>query len=474
MNSEIQKLTILHTNDIHSLFENMPKIATIFRDFEQKLPNEKLLKIDCGDHMDRMRVETEGSYGLANIEILNRTGYEAVTLGNNEGLTFEPSLLSELYKKHADFQVIGSNIYDLKSNKIPSWMKPYLIIKKGKLKVGIVGVTINFSLFYELLGLDVKEPLEVIRTLVEELRPQVDMIIIISHLGLPTDQRMAKEIKGIDCILGAHTHHLLEEPLFIGDAMICAAGKLGQYVGVAELEFDFENHRMLSANARCINVSSYSNDAEIEDTIRKYKEIGIKKLSEPIAELEQTLQISWNKESPLGNLLAQGLKNWTGAQIGIVNSGQILKPLYQGRITREILLEICPSPINPCRMWLKGKQIREACEQALLPEFQQKSIRGFGFRGEVLGILNFDGMKVEYLNGKVMDIWVENERLVEEQEYLVGTIDMFTFGIGYHSLKEGRDIKFYLPEFLRDVLLDQIQNPEEILRSSNLRWIERG
>ncbi|MFS1511790.1 bifunctional UDP-sugar hydrolase/5'-nucleotidase [Chengkuizengella sp. SCS-71B] len=469
---DTQKLTILHTNDIHSFFENMPKIATVFREFENKLPKEQLLKIDCGDHMDRMRIETEGSYGLANIEVLNHTGYEIVTLGNNEGLTFEPNLLSELYERHADFQVLGSNIYDIKSGKIPTWLKPYSILTKGKLKVGLIGVTIDFSLFYELLGLDVREPLTVIQTLVEKLRSQVDIIVVVSHLGLPTDEKMAHEIQGIDCVLGAHTHHLLKEPIYIGNTMICAAGKLGQYVGMIEIEYDFGLGHIKKRTARVISVSNYLNDKKIQEMIEKYKKIGIKKLSEPISEIERELEIKWDRESSLGNLLAQGLRSWTDAQIGIVNSGQILKGLTNGKITREILLEICPSPINPCRMWLKGKQIREACEQALLLEFQQKPIRGFGFRGEVLGILSFDGLKVKYVDQRVVNIWVGENRLEDEEEYLVGTIDMFTFGIGYHSLKSGKDIEFYLPEFLRDILLQQIQNPEEITRSRDLRWIE--
>ncbi|NBI28233.1 bifunctional metallophosphatase/5'-nucleotidase [Chengkuizengella marina] len=473
MNTEVHKLTILHTNDIHSLFENMPKIATVFREFENKLPKEQLLKIDCGDHMDRMRIETEGSYGLANIEVLNHTGYDIVTLGNNEGLTFEPGILSDLYERHADFQVLGSNIYDKKTGNIPNWLKPYSIIIKDKLKVGLIGVTIDFSLFYELLGLDVREPLAVIQTLVGKLRSQVDIIVVVSHLGLPTDKKMANEIQGIDCVLGAHTHHLLEEPIYIGNTMICAAGKLGQYVGVVELEYDLDNSHIVKGTARVINVSNYPNDKKIQETIDKYKQIGVKKLSEPITQIERDLEIKWDEESSLGNLLAQGLRSWTGAQIGIVNSGQILKSLTMGEITREILLEICPSPINPCRMWLKGKKIREACEQALLLEFQQKPIRGFGFRGEVLGILNFDGMKVEFTDQKVVNIWIGEKRLVDEEEYLVGTIDMFTFGIGYYSLKEGREIKFYLPEFLRDILMHQVQNPDEITRSRELRWIEK-
>ncbi len=101
----------------------------------------------------------------------------------------------------------------------------------------------------------------------------------------------------------------------------------------------------------------------------------------------------------------------------------------------------------------------QALEESLLPEFIQKSIYGFGFRGKELGTLCVDGMTIEYDDGlppysKLRSVWVGEEPLDPEKEYIVGTIDMFTFGIGYLSLAQGTDIVYYLPEFLRKVLAE--------------------
>src|SRR5690349_15556270 len=88
MESELQRLTILHTNDIHSHFEMMSPIAAQIALLKAAAGEEPVLLVDIGDHMDRAALATEGTMGQANIDILNLTGYDAVTIGNNEGLTF--------------------------------------------------------------------------------------------------------------------------------------------------------------------------------------------------------------------------------------------------------------------------------------------------------------------------------------------------------------------------------------------------
>ncbi len=83
----------------------------------------------------------------------------------------------------------------------------------------LIGVTAYFTEYYRLLGWDIQEPLQVTEQLVRKLRPEVDVLIVMSHLGLRLDERMAQEIPGIDVILGGHTHHLLEEAQRMNQAL---------------------------------------------------------------------------------------------------------------------------------------------------------------------------------------------------------------------------------------------------------------
>lgn len=472
----VEKLFVFHTNDIHSHFEYMPQIHTALKQLQQRCEPHHTLLLDIGDHIDRVRLETEGTGGKANIAVMNYAGYEACVPGNNEGLTLDKAMLRQVYSETAQFPVIGTNMTELANGAQPDWMLPYLKINKGPIRIGIIGLTAAFNAFYHELGWSVLPPLDTARTWVNKLRAETDVIIVMSHLGLSWDEKLAESIPGIDCILGGHTHHLLLEPIFLNGTMICAAGKFGQYVGEAEIHFDSSTRKIVHKDARCHATSDFAPDSQVQLIIDRYGEAAHQQLSEVVTVIERPLAHDGAGESVLGNLLAAGLRKWTEAEIGLVNAGQIIHGLDKGVITREIMLEICPSPINPCRMRLQGKRIRQALEAALEDEMMHKPIMGFGFRGKILGTLCFDGLEVVYdadRTGKkrIVQVYSNGAPLEDDRMYVVGTIDMFTFGIGYLSLKEGVDVRYYLPEFIRDVLSEQLKNREAIAEAEKRRWI---
>ncbi|AZN40208.1 bifunctional metallophosphatase/5'-nucleotidase [Paenibacillus albus] len=468
-------VVLLHSNDIHSRLEQAARMAAYIEEVRSSHGADHVLTLDIGDHMDRMRVETEASDGLANIALLNDAGYDAVTIGNNEGLTFTQHQLDEAYGEHARFQTVCANFFNADTKQRPSWMLPSTIIHKAGIRFGLIGVSAAFVAFYELLDWDVTDPLHEVAEQAKQLRTQVDVLIIMSHLGITLDRRMAQEIPGIDLILGAHTHHLLETAEVIGSTHVCAAGKFGEYMGRVDIWFNFET-KQPRFQAACTPMEARVEQPEAAAIIGRYKAEGELRLSRVVAVLDAPLPLSAERESPLGNLLAAGLRRWTDADIGIVNAGQLLSSLTAGEVTAGDLHALCPSPINPCRMKLSGEMIRLSLEEALLPEYIDKPIRGFGFRGLVLGTLAVDGLTIEYVPGnpalhRIVSILVNGEPLQDDRLYIVGTIDMFTFGIGYEKLKNGQEISYYLPEFIRGVLEQELQNKEAIAASRHKRWL---
>ncbi|MFC4776350.1 bifunctional metallophosphatase/5'-nucleotidase [Paenibacillus sp. GCM10023252] len=466
------EVVLLHSNDIHSRLENAAKIASYIAEERRMYGSSRVLAVDVGDHMDRMRAETEGSDGLVNIALLNSAGYEAVTIGNNEGLTYSAEDLHEAYYNHGRFKVVCANLVDQSTGELPEWAVPSTVLVKKNLTIGLIGVTARFTDFYTLMGWEVSDPLETIQQQVKRLREQVDVIVVMSHLGLPMDRRIAEELHGVDLILGGHTHHLLEEPLVIGDTTICAAGKFGEQLGRVEIGLDPITSRPLF-RASCVPVAALEEQPEAAAIISSFKEAGDRRLSRIITRLSAPLPASTERESPLGNLLAAGLRRWTDAEIGIVNTGQLLGGLPSGEVTAGQLHALCPSPINPCRLLLSGTNLRAALEQSLLCEYTRKPIKGFGFRGEVLGGLAVDGLTIAYdlkrpPLERITSVLVNGRELVNEAVYSVGTIDMFTFRVGYETLSLGAQPKFFLPEFIRDVLAEELQN-EDLLRQCQLR-----
>lgn len=473
--NQSKRLIILHTNDLHSCFDNMPKIATAIDEYRSLFAAEDLLLIDCGDHLDRMSMETEGSAGLANVEIMNATGYEVFVPGNNEGLTFPKHLFEGAFRDHAQFDVLACNMFELESGQVPAWMSPWRIMNKGGLKIGIIGLTASYNDFYNPLGWDIQDPFELARITVNLLRSQVDVLILVSHLGLGFDQRMAAEIAGIDCILGGHTHHLLERAIMVGHTLIGAAGKLGNHLGIIELDYDTLHHKRSRLVGFTKDVTKLPDSIRISSIIERYRKSSQAILNQQVAHLYEPLGNTWHEESELGNLLADGIRSWTESEVGLVNAGQLLDGLPAGGITDYHLLTICPSPINPCSLHLTGAQILQALEEALLLEFIDKPIRGFGFRGKVLGTLCLSGLDVQYNVSfppyhKIVSVMINNEHIELDRRYKVGAIDMFTFGAGYTSLSKGLDTRYYLPEFIRDVLKRQLVNQEAIVLSRSSRW----
>lgn len=473
--SQDQILTILHTNDIHSHFEKMGAISAMIHEaVDQSSSHGEVVVFDIGDHMDRMAVETEGTLGGANVDVINLTGYDAITIGNNEGLTFTEDVLTLAYAG-VKCPVVCGNLRIQSTGEPPNWLEPYYIMNKGEIRIGLLGATAPFNAFYELLGLTALDPLETLQDQVAVIREQVDIVILLSHLGLMMDERIAETIEGIDVILGGHTHHVLKEPLIINDTVVCGAGKYGQYVGKVTLKRANGQHRFSLVSGGCCPVNDQLLDEQVTAAILRHREQAEIKLSRTIAITDRELPIHWDKESPFANLLAQAVRKFTGAELSIVNAGQLMGPLPEGNITEGMLHFLCPSPINACTMQLKGSDLRKALEQSLLPEYYDLVFKGFGFRGYQMGILCLDGAEVYYDDSlpayhKITEIRIQGSLLDEERFYSVGTLDMFTFNIGYESLSLGSELSFRLPEFIRDLVGTELQRPRSLDESFIPRW----
>ncbi|RXT05724.1 bifunctional UDP-sugar hydrolase/5'-nucleotidase [Ammoniphilus sp. CFH 90114] len=470
------KLHILHTNDIHSHFHQMPYIAGGIRKLKQEsqAQGEFVVTVDLGDHADRMNPITEGTWGRANIEIMNATGYQFASVGNNEGLTFPKDIFLSFYDE-AKFQVICANLIDSETNQLPRLMKPYFIQQVGPLRVCWISVTAPFPV-YDLLGWIVMDPISTVQEIVTDVRDQVDLVVLLSHTGLRMDHQFAQEVKGIDIILGAHTHDLLETGIHVEDTFIIQTGKFGQYLGQTTVEFDTQTKGIISIKGTCHPTQSFPAAPDIVELIAQQERAASEVLSPAITFLEHDFNISWVEESPLGNLLAEGIRDWVGSEVAMVNAGTLLFSLSRGSVTRKDLLALCPHPINPCKISIKGKFLRNILEEALTDESIHREIRGLGFRGKVMGWMCVDGMSLRYdkrraEGERIESILVQDQPLEEDRIYSIGTLDMFTFGFIFPLFRKAEKIDYFLPEFIRDVLEKELQSTDALARSSKTRWI---
>lgn len=473
--SQTCTLHILHTNDLHSHFENMPQIATCLKEKRRlwEVNNEHVLTVDIGDHTDRMQMKTEATWGQANVRVLNHSGYQYVTIGNNEGLTFPKKELDHLYDQ-AEFQVVAANFVDAKTQAIPRWAIPYDIYECDGIKIAILGVTVAFTTFYEQLGWEVKDPFPILLEYVRQLRPEVEIILVLSHLGYHADVQMAKEIDGIDVILGAHTHRLLTNGEKVNQTWIAQAGKFGEYIGHVRLEIDPKSRRITAGEVEVFSAKDFTKDFELEKVISQDQQTAFEILAQPIADLRWNLLIDWQQETPFGSFLAASIRHWTNAEVGLANGGLLLHALKQGEVTRKDLLTCLPHPINPCLVELTGSQLLSVLQKAIQPSTVNKELIGFGFRGKKHGWLGVDNLQIQYRVEEerpvVTEVLVAGHPIDLDRSYKIGTVDMFMFNRLYPEFQEAPH-HFFLPEVLREIIAEMITNEKVLEECFTKRWL---
>lgn len=452
---------LYHTNDLHSHFFHWPQISTFLkgaREYHERR-GEAMLQFDIGDHLDRADPMTEGTSGQGNVQLLNELAYDAVTIGNNEGITLEKKDLQHLYDA-ASFPVLVANLFDAQKQRPRNMISYQIFSLTNGLTIAAIGITIPFSTFYESLGWQVVDPFKQLEPLIRKVREQADMVVLLSHMGLSFDQQMAREVDGIDIILGAHTHHLLEQGVDVNGTVISQCGKFGDYVGEMKVSFDTDKNQMISCDSRCVPIDGYAEDGHTKALLAKLTEDGQAYLREEVTVLRASLDVSWFDDSPFTKLLAQALKAWCQAEIGMVNAGVLLASLPKGSVAKADIHRVCPHPINPCTLAIRGDELKEIIRQSLTEQMMHLQIKGLGFRGKVMGRMVFDGVEIETTDHKNREVVVHGDPIDPGRYYNVATIDMFTLGPLFPGLSE-KPVQYFLPEMLRDVLAWKLQNGAE-------------
>ncbi|MBR8537766.1 metallophosphatase [Carboxylicivirga sediminis] len=269
------KLTILHTNDVHSHIDPFPandarwankggfaRRAQLINQI--RTDQEHVLLFDCGDIFQGTPYFNIYK-GKLEIELMNKMGYDAATIGNHEFDNGIEALANNIQR--AKFPFVCTN-YDVSDSVLSDLTVPYKVIQKGPLKVGVIGLGI------ELAGLvnpksyketRYNDPIEAANITALVLREKLgcDLIIALSHLGYKyksdkvSDVLLATNSQHIDIILGGHTHTFMEAPdkvqnLNGKEVIVNQAGWGGIYLGHLDLELTLQNKKSVAlVNSIC-------------------------------------------------------------------------------------------------------------------------------------------------------------------------------------------------------------------------------
>ena len=257
-----KQLHILHTNDTHScimpLNPNLADTAVAGRGGflrrvamikEERAKNPDLLLIDSGDFSQGSPFYTMFK-GDVEVGLMNLMGYDAVTIGNHE-FDFGLENMARIFKM-AKFPVVCAN-YDFTGTCVEGLVKPYVIIKRNGLKIGLFGLSPQLEGLVDLSkckGVTYLDPIEVGNRVAAELKhdKKCDVVICVSHLGWLRpdemgDQKLLASSKDIDLVLGGHSHSYFKALRYVNNAdgkavPVDQNGKNAMYVGKLTLSFD--------------------------------------------------------------------------------------------------------------------------------------------------------------------------------------------------------------------------------------------
>lgn len=442
----VEVIHIYHTNDLHSHFDHWPRIQSFLQKRKKwhEEHGEACFLFDIGDHADRWHPLTEASMGQENTRLLNESGFHAVTIGNNEGITFPHDGLDQLYDNR-QFDVLVANLFQLDGNR-PSWAKDHTIYEtKTGIKIGVTGLTASYEHLYKLLGWKVLDPIEALKAQVAQLKDRADIIVLLSHLGIHDDESIGREFPDIDLIIGGHTHHILHEGKIVHDTLLACAGKYGMYVGHVSLSID--NGKIIDKKAWLYDTNELPIVEEEENIVRDLYIKGKDRLSHDIV----SLNIPYTSKEEVAELLCAAMREWCKADCALINEGLILEDFAPGKITRFDLLKNCPHPINPCVVELTGAELKEVLIQSLDEKWKEMQIFGLGFRGKVMGKMIHSGIRVQK-GAHSYQFFIEEELLQPTLTYKIAIPDMFTFGRFFPSIFRAKNKHYFLPEFMRHIL----------------------
>lgn len=457
---EPKKLIILHTNDLHSRLNGFSpemeytplsinddgtlggfaRIATLINEEKLKEGNN-LLVLDAGDFlMGTFFHMMEESTGFE-LPLLKKMGFDAVTLGNHE-FDFGPNILAKIIRESTKQGsiplIVASNISfsqkekdsdSLKAMFDQNIIRPFQIIERNGLKIGIIGILGYDAIHDAPLARPVhfEDPVKSARKYARLLKEKdrVDLVICLSHSGVTKDKsghwsgedvELAKKVPEIDVIISGHTHTLLDKPLIVNGIPIVQTGAYGK--GLGRLELEISKGKIMHSDSRVIPVNdAIPGNPEIQQMINSQENVISKSIlkglnlsyssiitetSFPLLCDEDTLL----EKSNLGPLIADAIyayvnkQNAPGVDVAMFAAGMIRDNIIPGATGKQSVADLFRVvslgrgndniPGYPlARIYVTGKELKGIMEVLYLAPANQAD-----------NYIYFSGLKATYDPGK--------------------------------------------------------------------------
>ncbi len=373
------RLTILHTNDTHGhlLPFSYPTIVPAGSDLEdlqvrrdiggiarratlvQKIRTEQKGRgipvwfVDIGDYSDGTPFSTEYR-GEADVAAMNAAGYDFATIGNHEfNYPFAQTQKLLAQTKHP---VLLANAIERSTRKPIG--QAWRVEKVGAVRVGLFGLVTRDAGSYPAAkeAVDVLDPIATAPGIVETLRKQADIVVLLSHCGNDVDERIAAEVPGIDVIVGGHSHSRLPTGEFVwrgedlrqddvNGTVIVQAHQWAGELGRLDLLFRKDAQgawRVSRYRARLIPITpEMPAEPMVAGVVDKFWQPIAPRFAEVVAKAAGDFSSRGDDDTPY-HLVADAVRETFQTEIDLENTGGVRSPLVAGDVTRADLVAMDP------------------------------------------------------------------------------------------------------------------------------------
>jgi len=396
---EPKTVTLLFTNDIESAYDPIPafwlddqemiggiaEMTTLINTLRRTEPNVFLF--DSGDIFTGALAKlTEGRLAF---ELMITMGYDAMAIGNHE---FEYG--HEIFawqKNRAPFPVLGANLF-YKDTGHP-YAQAHAVIERNGIRIGVIGImgqdTVSAIIPSFIAPLDVTPPAAAVQRSVDELRDDVDLIVLLAHQGktapmqtdaesdprlmrdIDADIALAGAVSGVDVLFAGHADAGTTAPVVHEKTGTLIMQTYGQatHLGFLRLTLDTETGSVGSFDGKLIPVDPelYAPDPAVTAKLAEYRN-AFPQIQKVVGRTAARMNRRYIEESDVGHLVADALKVAADTDIAFVHSGSLRKDLPGGDVRVVDLLDTYPFVDDVIVKHMSGAAIRRALEQSFTLE----------------------------------------------------------------------------------------------------------
>lgn len=390
-------LTILHTNDFHARFEPISKydsgcsaedndagecfggsarLSTAIEAARARAGTSIL--VDGGDQFQGTLFYTYYK-GKAAAEMMNRFGYDGMTVGNHE-FDDGPEVLRGFIDA-VEFPVLMSNADVSGEPALADVLMKSTVIERDGEKIGLIGLTPENTGELASPGPNVTftAPVAAVQGEVDLLTAKgVNKIIVLSHSGYGVDLAVAEATTGVDVIVGGHSNTYLSNtsdrakgpyPTMVGDTAVVQAYAYGKFLGELNVTFDDDGKIVSATGEPLIMDAAVTEDGAVKERIGELagplEEIRNRVVAASAAPIEGDRSVCRVMECEMGNLVADAMLDRVkdqGIDVALANSGGLRASIDEGEVTMGEVLTVLPFQNTLATFQVSGATLLEALE----------------------------------------------------------------------------------------------------------------